>query len=193
MERLFESRNVLSSTATIPSPDVKIIFTKALFVQNEQLFFDKNFRQYLETIIVSKNILRMGAQKTPIQKTYKINVGQDSLSIDFIASNRQFDWLELSLVYDKSDKHTTIYNSYNFEMVAKTIKSVKLSNFTEIFCLTNEKKYDIDNLTQKYLLYKQFVAWSCKGCSTALLTNYINNQIYQELIGKEDYSEKKKQ
>ena len=140
VERLFESRNVLSSTATIPSPDVKIIFTKALFVQNEQLFFDKNFRQYLETIIVSKNILRMGAQKTPIQKTYKINVGQDSLSIDFIAPNRQFDWLELSLVYDKSNKHTTIYNSYNFEMVAKTIKSVKRSNFTEICCLTNEKK-----------------------------------------------------
>ena len=73
----------------------------------------------------------------------------------------------------------------------KNIKSVKLSNFTEICRLTNEKKYDIDNLTQQYLLYKQFVAWSCNGCSTAPLTNYINSPIYQELIEEEDYFENK--
>ena len=133
--------------------------------------------------MVSKKVLGMGAQKTPIQKTYKINAGQDSIT--------QFDWIELSLVNDKSDKHTTIYDSYNAEMAAKTIKSVKLSNFTEIYSLTNEKKYDTDNLTQKYSLYKQFVFWSCNGCSTAPLTDYINNQIYQELIDEEDYFENK--
>ena len=47
--------------------------------------------------------------------------------------------VELSLVYDKSDKHTTIYNSYDVELTAKTIKSVKLSNFTKAYSLTNEK------------------------------------------------------
>ena len=108
MKRLFESRKVLASTATIPKPDAKIIFTKAPFIQYEQLLLYKNFRQYLETIMVSKNILRMGAQKTPIQKKYEINVGQDSLNIDFLGLNRQFDSIELSLVYDKNDKHTTI-------------------------------------------------------------------------------------
>ena len=46
--------------------------------------------------------------------------------------NRQVDWIELSLVYDKSDKHTTIYDSYNVEIASKAIKSVKLTNFTEI-------------------------------------------------------------
>ena len=84
-----------------------------------------------------------------------------------------------------------MYGSYNVKMVAKTIKSVKLSNFTEIYSLKNEKKYDIDNLTQKYLLYKQFVAWSCNGCSTAPMTDYINSPIYQELIEEEDYFENK--
>ena len=108
MKRLFESRKVLASTATIPNPDAKIIFTKAPFIRYEQLLLYKNFRQYLETIMVSKNILRMGAQKTPIQKKYEINVGQDSLNIDFLGLNRQFDRIELSLVYDKNDKHTTI-------------------------------------------------------------------------------------
>ena len=47
----------------------------------------------------------MGAQKTPIQKTYEINVERESINIDFLGANRQFDWLEISLVFDKSDKH----------------------------------------------------------------------------------------
>ena len=54
-----------------------------------------------------------------------------------------------------------------------------------------KKKYDIDNLTQKHLLYKQFVAWSCNGCSTAPSMDYINNPIHQELIDEEDYFENK--
>ena len=133
----------------------------------------------------------MGVQKTPIQKTYEINVGQDSINIDFLGSNRQFDWLEISMVYDKSDKHTTIYNSYNIELASKYIKSVKLSHFTAIYSLTNKKKYDMDNLTQKHLLYKQSVAWACDGCSVAPLTDYINNLIYQELVDEDQYGENK--
>ena len=187
MKRLFQSRKVLASTATVPAPDAKIIFTKAPFIQYEQILHDEHFKQYLETIMVSKKILRIGAQKIPTQKTYEINVGQDSLYIDFLGLQRKFDWLELSIVYHKSHKHTTIYDSYNIELTAKSIKSVKLSNFAEIYSLTNERKYDIDNLTQKHLLQKQFVAWNCNGCSTAPLTYYINNPIYQELIGENGF------
>ena len=60
----------------------------------------------------------MGAQKTPPQKTYEINTGQDSLEVEFLGANRQFDWIEISIVYDKSDKYTTIYDSYNRELAA---------------------------------------------------------------------------
>ena len=59
------------------------------------------------------------------------------------------------------------------------IKSVKLQNFTEIYSLTNEKKYSIHNTTQKLLLYKQFVAWSCDTCSLAPLTNNTHSPVYQ--------------
>ena len=75
--------------------------------------FCKNFSQYLETTMVSKKILRMGFQKTPIQKTYEIAVDYGSI--------------------------TTIHASYNAELATKYIKSVKLVNFTEIFRLPNEK------------------------------------------------------
>ena len=120
-------------------------------------------------------------------KRHEINVGQNSLNIDFLGANRQFDWIELSLVYDKSNKHTTIYDSYNVKMASKKMKSVRLTNFFEIYSLANERKCDIDNLTQRHLFYKQFVPWSCSVSSVAPLTYYINNLIYQELISEDDY------
>lgn len=97
--------------------------------------------------MVSKKFLWIGTQKTSLQKTYEINVGQDSIDVEFLGADRQFDWLEISLVHDKTEKHTTIYDSYNREMAAQEIKSLKLNNFTEVYILTNEKKYDVDNLT----------------------------------------------
>ena len=111
MEKLFESRKVLVANAAIPEVDAEIIFTRAPFIQCEQILLDKNFRQHLETIMISKKILRMDAQKTPIQKTYEIQKRSDSLNVGFLGSNRQFDWIEISLVPDKSDKHTTICDS----------------------------------------------------------------------------------
>ena len=53
--------------------------------------------------------------------------------------------------------------------------------------MTNEKKYDVDNLTQRHLLYKQFVAWSCGGWTVAPLSDYINNLVFQELPSEDEY------
>ena len=50
--------------------------------------------------------------------------------------------------------------------------------------MTNEKKYDVDNLRQRHLLYKQFVAWSCGGSSVAPLSN---NSVFQELPSEDEY------
>ena len=72
MGKLLESRKLLSSTTTsTPEPDINIIFTRAPFIQYEQILLDKNFRQHLETITASKKIIRMSAQKTPIQKNIR--------------------------------------------------------------------------------------------------------------------------
>ena len=59
MTRLFESRKVLAaSTTSVPKPDAEIIFTRAPFIQYEQILLDKNFRQHLETIMVSKKMIK---------------------------------------------------------------------------------------------------------------------------------------
>ena len=41
--------------------------------------------------------------------------------LNFGGANRQFDRLEMSIAYDKSDKQTTIYDSYNRELASQTI------------------------------------------------------------------------
>ena len=97
------------------------------------------------------------------------------------------DWLEISLVYDKRDKHLTIYDSYNAECAARLIKLVELATISENYSLANTKKYDTTNSTQKHILYKQFVAWHCNGCSIAMITDYINNSIHQELPTETEY------
>ena len=84
MKKLFESKKKVT---TVGTPGAKTIFKKAPFIQYEQILLGENFRQYLETIMVSKKIFRMGVQKTLIQKTYEIAVGSDSINIDFLGTN----------------------------------------------------------------------------------------------------------
>ena len=83
MDKVSKSRKVLAANTAIPDVDAEILFIRAPFVQYEQILLDKNFRQHLETIMVSKKILRTDAQKIPIQKTYEINTGSDSLNVNF--------------------------------------------------------------------------------------------------------------
>ena len=49
--KIFKSK--IKVTA-IGAPDAQIIFTKPPFLMYEQFLLDKNFRKYLETIMVSK-------------------------------------------------------------------------------------------------------------------------------------------
>ena len=68
--------------------------------------------------MIPTKILRMDIQKAPSQKAYEMQTGSQSFNFDFIEANRQFDWVEISLVYEKSNKHTTIYDSYDAEKAA---------------------------------------------------------------------------
>ena len=166
MKKLFELKISLASgtgnSQTVGSvsatPDVKIILVKAPMIQYEQLNLSTYFRQYLKTILFSARVLRMGVQKTPYQKTYELQVGSQEFTVDFQCTNRQFDWIKISLLYDKSDKHLTSYYSYNAECTCKLIKSLEFANISDQYSSTNTLKFDTDNDLQKHLLWKQYLA-----------------------------------
>ena len=97
--------------------------------------------------MLSSKVLRMGIQKTPYQKTYKLQAGPQEFTVEFKVCDRQFDWLEISLLYNKSDKHLTIYDSSNVECAARMIKNIELSNISDAYNATNIMKFDISNNT----------------------------------------------
>ena len=144
MKKLFELKKKVTN---ITSPDAKIIFTKAHFIQFEQFLLNKNFRQYIKAITISSKILEIGIQKPPLRKTYEMSIGSQSFSIDFLGSNRQFYWLEISVVFDKSDKRSTMCDSYNVKKAAQFIKSVELGNISQAYSLTNQRKYEVSHDT----------------------------------------------
>ena len=91
MKQLFESKKKVNA---IGAPGVQIVFVRAPYLQYEQILLTKNFRQYLETIMLSSKVLRMEIQKTPYQKTYKLQAGPQEFTVGFKGFHRQFDWLE---------------------------------------------------------------------------------------------------
>ena len=146
MKRLFKTKkNLVTRNAagnadlneTPGIPNAQILLLKGPYIQYEQLTLSKNFQQYLETILFSSKVLRMVVQKTPYKKTYELQAGQQDFTVGFVGANRQFDWVEISLVYDKSDKHLTIYDSYNTECAAKFIKLLEFANRGDEHCPTN--------------------------------------------------------
>ena len=91
------------------------------------------------------------------------------------------------MLYDKSDKHLTLYDNYNIECTTRKIKIVELSNISDAYSATNLLKYDINSDTRKQLLWKQYVVWHCNSYTTAPIFEYINNPVFQEPLLENDY------
>ena len=83
----------------------------------------------------------------------------------------------MSLVYDKSNQHSSLYDSCNCEIASTKVDSVKSENANNSYSVSNEIKFDFNNSNDKFLLYCQFVAWYCSSCSM-LMSKYIEN--YQD-------------
>ena len=67
------------------------------------------------------------------------------------------------------------------------IQSIELSNISDAYSVTNTMKFDINDYTQKHLLWKQHIAWRCDGYTNAPISDYINNPVFQELLPENTY------
>ena len=184
LNRLFQSKRKVNSAL---EPNAKIIIFKTSFISYPEIQLNENFEAYFNSVLKSKTALRTGIQTMPYLQSFEINVGSQSLVVTFVRANRQFTFLELSLVYDKSDQHKTIYDSHNLEVGTQKIKSLKIENASSTYALTNEIKYNVDDAEDAYWLYAQFFAFVCNGCTIAPLIDYANNPAYQDLTKTHKY------
>ena len=189
MNKLFESNKKV--TAIPDNPDALIQFSDRPYISYQEINLAKGADIYFTGILRSETALRQGVLPSPYQQLFEINTGTQSYTCTFKGAQRQFDWLEISLVYDKSFQHTTIYYSYDLEIASKLIKTNKFENTSTTYSLTEKLSFDLEIVDNKNILYKMLVAKACDGCSTAPLTQYKNNEIYQEITEEDKFTSNK--
>ena len=81
---------------------------------------------------------------------------------------KQFSFIEILLFYDRSDQHQSIYDSYNAEVAATQIKSIKLQNASNTYSKFNTVKFDLEDQEDQYTLYNAFTSWATEGSSIHL-------------------------
>ena len=186
-QRLFETKVNQAAYALLNSVNTKIILTSTSYILVEQFNLDDNYRARLEDAMISNHILRTGIKTTPYQKSYKLVTGSESRTATFEAFNEQFSFLEILLVYNSSEQHKPNYDSYNAEVAAVRIGSIKLENASDTYSEFNTIKFDLNDEHDKYLLYSAFTAWVCNGSSIVPPSDYAHNKTYQKMVRKEKY------
>ena len=100
----------------------------------------------------------MVIKKTSLQKPYELELGRQSRTVDLIAANRQFIWPEIYVVYNRSNKHANVYNSYNTQVASFSINNISTENILSAYSVANRLKYRIDvYATENHMFYKQLV------------------------------------
>ena len=95
--------------------------------------------------------------------------------------------MEISLVFDPSHQHISIYDSYIAEVAATTVSSARLENASDTYSKFNTLKFDLTDEYDKHIMYSAFVKWICNGSSIAPLSAHAHNPIYQEVPRKNKY------
>ena len=148
MNKLFKSNKKVSA---IPdNPDAFINIFSRPYISYQETTLTQQVALYANGILRSRTALRQGVLPAPFLQEFEINTGTQDFTCDFPGAQRQINWLEISIVYDKSYHHNTIYDSYDVELAPKLIKSVKFENAGTTYSLTGKIEYDLEKEDDKY-------------------------------------------
>ena len=186
LNKFFESNKKVSTVPENPGAFINIYDSP--FISYQEINLTKNADLYFTGILRSETALRQGVLPAPYQQEFEIAVSTQSFTCTFKGAQRQFDWLEISVVYNKSYQHTTIYDSYDLEIASKVLQSIKFENTATTYSLTRKLLHDFKKDDDKNILYKTFITKQRNGCSTAPLTKCKYNEIYQEITAEDEYT-----
>ena len=187
MQKLFESKTNQAANGLPNTVDAKIIIDSTPYLLSYQFNLDDVYRMYFELAMVSENLLRTGIRKTPLQKSYELVAGAQSKTITFNNAFKQFSFLEISLVFNRSDHHLSIYDSYNSEVAATKIKTIKLQNALNTYSKFNTVKINLEDEEDRYTLCNAFTAWVSNSSSLVPESDFMYNKTKQELPNRNTY------
>ena len=103
LNKLFESNE---KVAYIPTdPDAFINIYARPYISYQEINLTRSADLYFTGILRSEAGLRQGVLPVPYQQEIEVNTGTQDFTCTFKGAQRQFDWLEISIVYDKSYQH----------------------------------------------------------------------------------------
>ena len=91
------------------------------------------------------------------------------------------------MLFDRSDQHLSIYDSYNAEAAATNIKLIKLQNASNTYSQHNTIKFDLEDEEDCFTLYNSFVVFVTKGSSIVPESDYVYNKVRQQLPNRKTY------
>ena len=134
-------------------------FHKRPYITLNVIQLDSNFKQYFNNALIASSALRQGVFLNPYQQNFEIAAGSQTQIVKFENIPTQIEWLEISLVPEKSYQHLTGHDSYDVELAAKTVQNICLDNVSSPYESYTTQKYDLKDENDKTLLYKNFVAY----------------------------------
>ena len=136
LNKLFESNK--TGTTILTEPDALLQIYDRHYVSYQEINLTKGTDIYFTGILRSETALRQGVLELLYQQEFEVNTGTQDFTCTFKGAQRQFDWLEISIVYNKSYQHTTSYDSYDLELAAKFIQSIKFENTSSTYNVTGK-------------------------------------------------------
>ena len=122
LNKLFESNKKVAAISD--NPDALIQIYDSLYVSYQEISLAQGADIYFTGVLISETALRQGVLPSLHQQVFEVNTGTQDFTFTFKGVQRQFDWLEISIAYDRSYQHTTIYDRYDLELAAKLFKSI---------------------------------------------------------------------
>ena len=80
-----------------------------------------------------------------------------------------------------------MFDSYNAEVAATQIKSIKLQNASTTYSRYNDIKFDLEDEEDRFTLYSSFIAFVTNGSSIVPESHYVYNDIRKELPNRRNH------
>ena len=136
MNKLFQSNKKLAAIPDNPKAFINVYDRP--YISYQEINLTQQASLYGTGILRSETALRQGVLPAPFQQEFEISTGTQNFTCTFKGAQRQIDWLEISIVYGNSYHHSTIYDSYDVELAAKLIKTIKFENASTTYSLTGK-------------------------------------------------------